>query len=72
MILHLVMIIVGLIMVGFAFWAIHYRSRFLKNLGGFFAPLGLLIAILGALLLAVPNFFLSFKNMIAVFFKSNY
>ena len=69
MLLHLGMVIIGLIMVGFAFWAIHYRTGFLEKLGGIIAPLGVLITILGALLLAVPGFFSTLKDMIAEFLK---
>ena len=70
MLLHLGMVIIGLIMVSFAFWAIHYRTGFLEKLGGIFAPLGVLVMILGALLLAVPGFFSSsFKDIIAIFVK---
>jgi len=66
---HLGMVIIGLIMVCFAFWAIHYRTGLLEKLGGFIAPLGVLITILGAFLLAVPDFFSPLKDMIAEFLK---
>jgi hypothetical protein len=69
MLFHLGMVIIGLIMVSFAFWAIHYRNGLLEKLGGIIAPLGVLITILGALLLAVPGFFLPLKDMIAEFLK---
>lgn len=69
MLLHLGMVIVGLIMIGFAFWAIHYRTGLLEKIGGIVAPFGVLIAILGALLLAVPGFFSPLKDMVAEFLK---
>jgi len=69
MLLNLGMVIIGLIMVSFAFWAIHYRTGFLEKLGGIIAPLGVLITILGVLLLAVPGFFAPLKDMITEFLK---
>jgi NO-binding membrane sensor protein with MHYT domain len=70
MLLHLGMVFIGLIMVGFGLWAIHYRMGFLKKTGGIIAPFGLLITILGALLMAVPGFFSSsLKDIIDIFFK---
>lgn len=69
LLLHLGMVIIGLIMVSFAFWAIYYQTGFLEKLGGIIAPLGLLIMILGALLLAVPGFFAPLKDMITEFLK---
>ena len=69
MFLHLGMVIIGLIMVSFAFWAIQYRTGFFEKLGGIIASLGVLITILGALLLAVPGFFSPLKDMIAEFLK---
>ena len=69
MFFHLGMVFIGLIMVSFAFWAIHYRTGFLEKLGGIIAPLGVLITILGGLLLAVPGFFSPLKDKIAEFLK---
>ena len=69
MLLHLGMVIIGLIMVSFALWAIHYRTGFLEKFGGIIAPLGVLITILGVLLLAVPGFFAPLKDMITEFLK---
>ena len=69
MLLHLGMVIIGLIIVSFGFWAIHYRTGFLEKLGGIIAPLGVLITILGGLLLAVPGFFSPLKDIIAEFLK---
>jgi hypothetical protein len=69
MLIHLGMVIIGLMMVSFSFWAIHYRTGFLEKSGGIIAPIGMLITILGALLLAVPGFFAPLKDMIAEFLK---
>ena len=69
MLLYLGMVVIGLVMVSFAFWAIHNRTSWVENFGGIIAPLGLLITILGALLLAVPGFFSTFNDMIAEFLK---
>lgn len=69
MFFHLGLVIIGLIMVGFALWAIHYRTGFLEKLGGIIAPFGVVIMILGTLLLAVPGFFSPLRDMIAEFFK---
>jgi len=69
MLLHIGMVIIGLIMVSFAFWAIYYGTGYLEKLGGIIAPLGVLITIFGTLLLAVPGFFLPLKDMFAEFLK---
>jgi len=69
MFFHITMVFIGLLVVGFGFWAIHYRTGFLEKLGGVLAPLGLLLTLLGVLLLAVPNFFFPLKGMIDEFLK---
>ena len=70
MIFHIFMVILGLIIIGFGLWAIHYRSGIMEKIGGLLAPLGLIIALLGALLLAVPGFFAdtTVKDIIEIFF----
>lgn len=57
MLLHLGMVIIGLIIVSFGFWAIHYRTGFLEKLGGIIAPLGVLITIWGGSSLQYLVFF---------------
>ncbi len=54
---HILMVIGGLFMLGVGFGAIHYRSGTMQKLGAICAPLGLLIALIGVLLLCVPDFF---------------
>jgi hypothetical protein len=68
MLFHLGMVIIGLIMVGFAFWAIHYRTGFLEKLGGIIAPLGVLITIFGGAPPCSAWFFSSpFKDIVGIF-----
>ena len=70
MLFHSGMVIAGLMITGFALWAIHYRKGFLEKLGGILAPVGVLFSILGALLLAVPDFFSSsLKEVVSIFVK---
>jgi len=51
------MVIGGIVLIATGLWAVHCREGFLEKLGAFLAPIGLIIAILGVLLLCVPDFF---------------
>ena len=55
--IHLFMVIGGIVLIATGLWAVHCREGFLEKLGAFLAPIGLIIAILGVLLLCVPDFF---------------
>ena len=54
---HFLMIVAGLIMVAAGLSAIHFRSGTLQKIGALCAPIGLVIALLGVLLVCVPGFF---------------
>ena len=56
-IVYLVMVVAGLCLVAAGLRAIHYRSGAAQKWGALLAPVGLLVALLGALLLCVPGFF---------------
>lgn len=51
------MTISGIFLIGFGLWGIHSCNTYLERLGALLAPIGLLIALLGVLLLCVPDFF---------------
>jgi hypothetical protein len=55
--LYSIMVICGIVMMGFGLWSVSCRTGRMEKTGAFLAPLGLLIALLGALLLCVPDFF---------------
>lgn len=57
MFVYIMMVIGGLLFMGIALWATHYRTGLMEKLGAVLAPLGLLITLLGVLLLCVPDFF---------------
>ncbi|MFH1624727.1 MAG: hypothetical protein ABID54_06170 [Pseudomonadota bacterium] len=55
--IHITMVIVGLSMICWGFWAAYSSNRPLDIIGGVFAPSGLVLALLGVLLICVPRFF---------------
>lgn len=57
LVLYIVMILAGLFSTGWGIWASHRCSGKKSLLGAILAPLGLVIALLGVLLVCVPNFF---------------
>ncbi|MGC2424682.1 MAG: hypothetical protein WA666_10045 [Nitrospirota bacterium] len=59
MLLHALMVIGGLIVIGWGFWAAHNAKKPLDIVGSFSILIGLAVAILGALLVCVPGFFSS-------------
>lgn len=69
MIFHVLTVLLGLLLIGVAFWLLHYKTGFLEKIGGVLAPVALLIILLGALLLAVPGFFSPLPEMIKQFLK---
>lgn len=59
MFLHAMMVIIGLFVIGWGFWAAHNAKKPLDIIGSFSILIGLAAAILGTLLLCVPGFFSS-------------
>jgi hypothetical protein len=59
MFLHVLMVIVGLFVIGWGFWAAHNAKKPLDVIGSFSILIGLAAAILGTLLVCVPGFFSS-------------
>jgi hypothetical protein len=55
--LYSIMVMSGIVMIAFGLWSIHYRTGRMEKIGAILAPLGLIIALLGVLLLCVPDFF---------------
>ena len=51
------MIIIGLALIGWGFWASDKMKSPWNVIGALCAPVGLVIALLGVLLFCVPNFF---------------
>jgi len=54
---HVLMVVGGVLFIGIGLWTAHYRTGFAEKIGAVLAPLGLLIAVLGILLLCLPDFF---------------
>ena len=54
---HIFMILAGLAMIAWGFWAADRLKNPWNIVGALFAPGGLVVALLGVLLLCVPNFF---------------
>ncbi len=59
MFLHALMVISGLFVIGWGFWAAHNAKKPLDIIGSFSILIGLAVAILGTLLVCVPGFFSS-------------
>lgn len=59
LIMHVSLVIVGLLTIGYGFWASYNVKRPFDIVGAVLAPIGLAIAIIGALLICVPGFFSS-------------
>jgi hypothetical protein len=57
--LQIVLVLGGLFILGVGLWAIYYRSGPVQKLGALCAPVGLLMALIGVLLVCVPDFFSS-------------
>lgn len=58
LVIHISMVIVGLLMIGWGFWAA-YNAKRPFNIGAVSTPIGLIVALLGVLLICVPGFFSS-------------
>jgi hypothetical membrane protein len=59
MFLHALMVIGGLFVIGWGFWAAHNAKKPLDIAGSFAVLVGLAAALLGTLLMCVPGFFSS-------------
>ncbi len=59
MFLNALLVIGGLFVIGWGFWAAHNAKKPLDLIGSFSILLGLAAAIIGTLLLCVPGFFSS-------------
>ncbi|KAF0123201.1 MAG: hypothetical protein FD151_420 [bacterium] len=59
LVIHISMVVVGLLMIGWGFWAAYYARRPFNIIGAVFTPVGLIVALLGVLLICVPGFFSS-------------
>ncbi len=59
MFLHVIMVIGGLFIIGWGFWAAHNAKKPLDLIGSFSILIGLAAAVIGTLLLCVPGFFSS-------------
>ena len=57
MIIHSLMIIGGILAIGWGLWATYNLKNPYDILGAACAPIGLVLALLGTLLICVPNFF---------------
>ncbi|MGA2191775.1 MAG: hypothetical protein ABSG42_00140 [Nitrospirota bacterium] len=57
MVLHSIMIVVGILALGWGFWASQNAKRPLDVIGAFVIIAGFIVAILGTLLVCVPGFF---------------
>ena len=57
MVLYVLMIIAGIPLVGWGFWASYNARKPWDIAGAILIPAGLIIALLGVLLTAVPDFF---------------
>ncbi|OGL42673.1 MAG: hypothetical protein A2161_06935 [Candidatus Schekmanbacteria bacterium RBG_13_48_7] len=57
MILHILMLAAGLIILPAGFYANYETKKPWNIIGGIFSLIGLCLAILGTLLICVPNFF---------------
>ena len=58
-VLHAVMVLAGLLLLGWGFWAAHNAKKPLDVIGTLAILAGFVTAILGTLLLCVPGFFSS-------------
>lgn len=54
---HFITILIGLGILGWSFWASFEAKKPYNIIGSIFAPIGMLISLLGVLLLCVPDFF---------------
>ncbi len=54
---YIPLIIIGLVALFWGFWAAHEAKKPLDIIGAIAAPVGLIVALLGVLLLCVPGFF---------------
>ena len=59
MFLNALLVIGGLLVIGWGFWAAHNAKKPFDLLGSFLILVGLAAAIIGTLLLCVPGFFSS-------------
>jgi len=57
--IYIIMVVGGISMIGFGLWAVHCCSGRMEKIGAVLAPLGLIVALLGVLLICVPEFFFS-------------
>lgn len=57
MIVHIAMIIGGLVIVAAGFWGTFYAKKPFNTIAALSLPIGLITALIGILLLCVPDFF---------------
>lgn len=57
MIIHILMIAAGLLILAAGFWGTFNAKRPWNTIASLFLPIGLVTALIGILLLCVPNFF---------------
>lgn len=57
MLLHIVMIVAGLGIIATGFYGTYYTKKPFNIIAPLFLPVGLVMALIGVLLLCVPNFF---------------
>lgn len=57
MIIHILMIAAGLIILVGGFWGTFNAKRPWNTIASLFLPIGLVTALIGVLLLCIPNFF---------------
>jgi hypothetical protein len=55
--LHVLMIVAGLLFLGWGFWAAHNTKHPIDYIGSLAIPAGFVVALLGTLLVCVPGFF---------------
>lgn len=57
MLLYIIMIILGITLMGWCFWASNRANKPLDLIGAILLPVALIITLLGVLLTCVPDFF---------------
>ena len=55
--IYIMMIPVGICLMGWGFWSAYNLRKPWNSVNSLFAPVGLVIALTGVLLVCVPNFF---------------
>ena len=57
--INVLLVIVGLLTIGYGFWASYNVKRPFDIIGAVLTPIGLMITLIGVLLICVPGFFSS-------------